>query len=246
MDRMLYLAMTGAKHLLMAQAANSHNLANLSTSGFKTDLVAFRSGYVHGPGEASRAYGVVEGRGTDLSRGPINVTGNALDVAVDGPGWIAVQGPGGREGYTRAGNLRVSSGGLLITGAGHFVLGNGGPIAIPPAEKLEIGTDGTISTVPVGEPATNVVSVDRIKLVNPPPEDLAKATDGLMYLPDGRIAPADAVVRVVPGALEGSNVNAVDALVNMINNAREFELQVRMMALAEENDRAELAMLRLG
>lgn len=246
MDRLLYIAMTGAKHALQAQAANNHNLANLSTTGFKADLVAFRSAYLHGPGAPSRAYGVLEGRGTDLAPGPIQATGNELDVAVDGPGWIAVQGPDGREAYTRAGDLRISSAGLLVNGAGHMVLGDGGPIAIPPAEKIEIAADGTISIVPTGEPASNPVTLDRIKLTNPPAEELAKADNGLLYLADGAAAPPDAAVRVVPGALEGSNVNAVDALVNMIGHAREFELQVKMMSLAEENDRAEAELLRLA
>jgi flagellar basal-body rod protein FlgF len=246
MDRLLYIAMTGAKHVLLSQAANNHNLANLSTTGFKADLVAFRSAYLHGPGTPSRTYGVLEGRGADLSPGPIQATGNELDVAVDGPGWLAVQGPDGREAYTRAGDLRVSSGGLLVNGAGHVVLGDGGPIAIPPAEKLEIAADGTISIVPPGEPVSNPVTLDRIKLVNPPVEDLEKADNGLLYLPEGAVAPPDAAVRVVPGALEGSNVSAVDALVNMIDHAREFELQVKMMGVAEENDRAESELMRLA
>jgi flagellar basal-body rod protein FlgF len=246
MDRLLYIAMTGAKHALQTQAANNHNLANLGTTGFKADLVAYRSAHLQGPGAASRAYGVLEGRGTDLSPGPIQATGNELDVAVDGSGWLAVQGSDGREAYTRAGDLRVSSAGLLVNGAGHLVLGDGGPIAIPPAEKIEIAGDGTLSIVAAGEPASNPVTLDRLKLVDPPPADLEKADNGLLYLPDGATAPPDAAVRVVPGALEGSNVSAVDALVNMISHAREFELQVKMMGVAEENDRAEAGLLRLA
>src|SRR5512143_2647468 len=168
MDRALYVAMTGAKQLLQAQASNSHNLANASTPGFRADLTDFRSMPVFGPGFPSRVYAMQERPGVDLKPGPIDATGRELDMAIKGDGWIAVQGPDGSEAYTRAGDLRISSGNILETGAGYPVMGQGGPIAIPPAEKIEIGTDGTISIRPLGEQASTLVQVDKIKLVNPP------------------------------------------------------------------------------
>ena len=134
MDRLLYVAMTGASQTMLAQAANSHNLANASTTGFRADLSAFRAMPVFGPGAPSRVYAMAERPGVDMSYGTLVSTGNDLDLAVKGDGWIAVQGPDGREGYTRAGDLRISTSGLLVNGAGHLVLGENGPIAIPPAE----------------------------------------------------------------------------------------------------------------
>lgn len=246
MDRMLYLAMTGASQTMLAQAANSHNLANVSTTGFRADLEAFRSLPVYGPGHPSRAYAMDEGSGTDFSPGAITTTGRELDVAVNGSGWIAVQAPDGSEAYTRAGDLQVTTGGMLLTGAGHPVLGNGGPIAVPPFEKLEIAADGTISIRPLGQGAQTLAVVDRIKLVDPPGPDLEKGTDGLLRLKNGGTAEPDAQVQLVSGAVESSNVNAVDAMVRMIELARQYELQVKTMKTAEENDAASGRLIQLG
>lgn len=245
MDHMLYVAMSGAKETLIAQTSNSHNLANVNTAGFRQDLAQFRSMPVFGPGQPSRVYALTERPGVDFSPGTMQTTGRDLDLTVKGKGFIAVQAPDGSEAYTRAGDLRVSSSGLLLTGAGHPVLGNGGPVAIPPAEKLEVGDDGTISIRPLGQDAKSLAELDRIKLVNPPHDALEKGLDGLLHLREGGVAPPDASVSLVAGALEGSNVNAVAALVNMITLARQFEMQVRMMNLAEENDASTAQMLRL-
>ncbi len=229
MDRMLYIAMTGAKQILQAQAANNHNLANVNTSGFRADLAAFRAMPVFGEGYPSRVYAMAERPGINFSYGTIAATGRELDIAINGPGWLAVQAPDGSEAYTRAGDLRISSNGLLITGAGHPVLGNGGPIAIPPAEKIEIASDGTISIRPVGQAAAALTVVDRIKLVNPPLQSLQKDADGLMRLKEGGSAPAEAAMTVTAGSLESSNVNPVEALVTMISLARQFEMQIKTM-----------------
>nr|MBS0019915.1 flagellar basal body rod protein FlgF [Gammaproteobacteria bacterium] len=246
MDRLLYVAMSGAKQTLVSQAANSHNLANLHTAGFRADLNQFRSMPVFGEGLPTRVYAMSERPGIDLTPGPIESTGRELDVAIRGEGWIAVQAPDGEEAYTRAGDLRVSGHGLLETGAGYSVLGNAGPIAIPPAEKIEIGHDGTISVRPLGLPSDSLAEIDRIKLVNPAPELMYKDSDGLFRL-EGSAGPiADAGVTLVPGSLERSNVNAVDAMVNMITLARRFEMQVKMMHAAEETDRSAASILQLS
>jgi flagellar basal-body rod protein FlgF len=163
-------------------------------------------------------------------------TGRDLDIAIQGEGWIAVQGADGSEAYTRAGNLRLSSGGILITGSGNPVIGNGGPVALPPVQKLEIGTDGTVSARLLGQ--DNMVVLDRIKLVRPPEAELAKGSDGLFRLGSGEEAPADASVKVISGAIESSNVNTVEALVDMIGLARLFELQVKVMKEAQNTDAA--------
>ena len=246
MDRMLYIAMTGAKQTLLAQAANTHNLANATTAGFRADFEAFRSMPVFGYGQPSRVYAMAERPGVDLSFGTRTDTGRELDVAVDGEGWIAVQGADGQEAYTRAGDLRIGSNGQLVTGAGHAVLGNGGPIAVPPTEKFDVGVDGTITIRPTGQAATSLSVLDRIKLVNPPKAELVKGNDGLMRLQDGQPVPADANVRLATGSLEMSNVNAVEAMVNMITLARNFEMQVRAMRTTQENDQAAAQLLRIN
>jgi flagellar basal-body rod protein FlgF len=234
-DRMVYLGMVGARDTAEAQAIVSNNLANANTTGFRADLEQLKSLPVYGPGQASRAYAVVQTPASDLTpSAPIN-TGRDLDVAVQGDGWIAVQAPDGTEAYTRAGDLHISTGGILTTGAGHPVLGNGGgPVALPPAQKVDIAADGTISVQPTGQ--TDMVVLDRIKLVRPPDSELTKGEDGLFRLASGDEAPADGTVRVVSGAIESSNVNSVDALVRMIDLSRTFDLQVKVMKEAESTD----------
>ncbi len=245
MDKLLYIAMSGAKQTMLAQTVNANNLANVNTTGFRADLAAFESLPVNGPGYASRAYAQSEGLGANFATGSLLTTGRDLDVAVRGDGYIAVLAPDGTEAYTRAGDLRVDSGGQLVNGAGHRVLGNGGPLAIPPHEKLEVGTDGTISIRPVGQQASALATLDRIKLVNAPPGSLQKGADGLLRPVDGGQLQPNASVQLVSGALESSNVNAVEAMVNMISLSRHFEMQVKTMKSAEENDRRGDELLRL-
>lgn len=245
MDEMVYLAMTGAKQTEYAQSINSNNLANVSTTGFRADLHAFSSLPINGPGVESRINAVVDTYGTDLSQGSVSNTGRALDVAVQGSGYIAVQAPDGSEAYTRAGDLRIGSGGLLETGAGHLVIGNAGPVAIPPNTSLLIGTDGTVSIQPLGQGPETLATLDRIKLVDPNPSQLSKGNDGLLRLPDGETAGADASVRVASGALEQSNVNIAKTLVNMIELSRQYEMQVNVMRTAKEDADAAAQIMRM-
>jgi len=246
MDRMLYVAMSGAKETALAQARNTHNLANASTTGFKASLDAFSSRHVTGPVHETRTFAVTEDMRVDLSPGPLQATGRDLDVALQGEGWIAVQAPDGGEAYTRAGDLRVDSVGLLTTGTGLPVLGDGGPIAVPPFETLEIGSDGTISIRPLGQEANTLAQVDRIKLVNPDAAELVRGEDGLIRHAQRLEQPPDAGVSLVNGMLEASNVNTVEAMVRMIDLARHFEMQVKMMKTAEDNDAASASLLRLS
>jgi flagellar basal-body rod protein FlgF len=236
MDRSLYIAMTGASQTLRAQQAVSHNLANASTVGFRGELTAFRSLPVQGPGAATRVNAVAYGVGADATPGTVASTGRALDVAVRGDGWIAVQAPDGSEGYTRAGDLRLTADGLLTDAAGNPVLGNGGPITLPPSAKLRIGEDGTVSSVPIGEGPATVAVLDRIRLVDPDPSRLVQGGDGLMHLDDGGAAAPDAEVRLTPGALENSNVNASSELVRMIALSRQYDMQIKSIKAAEDND----------
>lgn len=244
MDRMLYVAMSGARQSLLAQAAVTHNLANAATTGFLADLEQFRAMPVFGSGHPSRVYALVERPAIDHGRGSIAQTGNPFDVAINGAGFLAVQTPDGGEAYTRAGDLQLSANGLLLTAEGLPVLGNGGPIAIPPSETVEIAPDGTISALPLGQPANTLVVIDRLRLVNPPTADLVKGEDGLLRTKSGEPAAPDAAVTVTRGALEGSNVNAVEAVVRMMELQRKFEMQVKMMETAASNATASGQLLR--
>ncbi|MEM1261523.1 MAG: flagellar basal-body rod protein FlgF [Pseudomonadota bacterium] len=244
MDRLAYIAMTGAKQTEVAQAITANNLANVSTTGFRADLHAFSQRDVEGTGLPTRTNAVVDAYGIDLREGAIQTTGHNLDVAISGEGYFAVQTPNGGEAYTRAGNFRVGSGGLLTTADGMPVIGEGGPVAVPPNETLLIGNDGTITVRSLGQGPEALSIVDRLKLVKPDPESLVKGPDGLLRTADGAIAPADATVSVQSGALESSNVNVADALVSMISLARQYESQVNIIRNAEDNADAAAAMLR--
>ncbi|MDF3874039.1 flagellar basal-body rod protein FlgF [Pseudomonas putida] len=245
MDKMLYVAMTGASQNALAQKAHANNLANVSTLGFQRDLEQARSMPVFGESLPSRAYAMTERPATDFDHGPLVETGRDLDVAVDGDGWIAVQAPDGSEAYTRTGSLNIDALGVLRTGSGLAVLGNGGPIAIPPEEKVEIGQDGTISIRSLGESPAVMAEVDRIKMVKPDLASLTKGTDGLIRTRDGQPAAADATVKVVSGFQEGSNVNAVDEMTSIMALSRQFELQVKMMTAAKENDESMARVLQM-
>jgi len=181
-----------------------------------------------------------------MAHGPIMNTGNSLDIAIQGDGFIAVQAPDGGEAYTRAGDLRVNPGGLLATGTGHLVMGDGGPVALPPNVSLLIGGDGTISMQPLGSGPETLTIADRIKLVNPDPALTRKGEDGLFYFDEGATADADATVKITAGALEQSNVNVAKTLVNMIELARQYEMQVNLIKTSEENADAAAQMMRLG
>ncbi len=246
MDEMVYLAMTGAKQTELAQTINANNLANLSTTGFRADLHAFSSVPIAGPGIESRINAVAESYGTDYTVGAVISTGRDLDIAIQGRGFVAVQAPDGSEAYTRAGDLRIGSGGVLETGAGHPVLGNAGPVAIPPATSLLIGTDGTVSIQPLGQGPETLAILDRIKLVDPDVAQLAKGDDGLLRLPNDETASASANVRVISGALEQSNVNVAKTLVDMIELSRQYEMQVNVIQTAKEDADAAAQLLRVG
>ena len=235
MDRSLYVAMTGATQIMRAQEAVSHNLANASTVGFKSELSAFQSLPVLGQGEATRINAVARGIGADTTQGSVTSTGRSLDVAVQGSGWIAVQAPDGSESYTRAGDLQLTADGLLTDASGHPVIGNGGPINLPASAQLLIGEDGTISTVPIGEGPSTVAALDRLRLVNPDPSQLVQGGDGLMHLVGGGNAAPDTTVRVTSGALENSNVNASSELVKMIALSRQYDMQIKSIKASEDN-----------
>jgi flagellar basal-body rod protein FlgF len=232
---MLYVAMTGAKQLMQAQALVSHNLANVSTTGFRADLARFEARPVAGPGYASRVNTVATGLGFDRSQGSLVQTGTVLDVAIDGDGWLAVQAPDGSEAYVRSASLKVSALGLLETERGEPVLGDNGPLAVPPYTQISVAADGTISVVPQGQGPETMAQVGRLKLVNPEAAALGKRLDGLIEVTDGAEVEADANVKIASGFIETSNVNIAATLVDMIECQRQFEVAVRMMQTADQN-----------
>ena len=237
MDRMLYIAASGAKQNLNAISISANNLANVKTNGFKADMEQARSMQAFGEGMPTRVFAMTEVPSQNFDGGALKSTGRDLDIAVEGKGWVAVQDADGNEAYTRKGSLQITATGTLETSDGLMVMGDGGPITLPvPAEKVEIGRDGTITVLPLGAPAEALEDVDRIKLVNPDGPDITKGKDGLFRRKDGVIEDAAAEVTLVSGVLETSNVNAVGEMTNLISIQRQFEMQVKMMKAAEDND----------
>jgi flagellar basal-body rod protein FlgF len=248
MDKALYIAMTGAKHNMLAQTNHANNLANVNTNGFKADMAQARSMPVYyGEGLPTRAYALTENNATDFRPGPLMTTGRDLDIAIEGEGFIAVQAEDGLEAYTRSGALYVDSVGILRSGNGLPVLGEGGPVALPPSDKIEIARDGTISVVPQGQRPDALVQIDRIRLVNPALDTMEKFADGLIRPRDpAQQVVADAQVTLVSGHLEGSNVNAVNELTSMLSLARQYEMNVKVMKTVQENSEASTRMMQMS
>jgi flagellar basal-body rod protein FlgF len=246
MDRLLYTAMTGATGTMNRQAAVANNLANVSTLGYRAEEHRLRAVQVQSPTALpTRAFTVDANTHTDYTMGPVMATNRPLDAVVQGNGWIAVTAADGTEAYTRNGNFQIDVNGVLQTKNGLTVVGDGGPIAVPPDQKVEIGRDGTVSVVPeTGLRTTSTVG--RIKLVNPDDKQLERRPDGLFRLRTGQPANPDETVRLSTGFLEGSNVNAAEQMVGMIAVARQFELQTKMITSAETNDRAATQLLAIS
>ncbi|MDM4771890.1 flagellar basal body rod protein FlgF [Solimonas sp. SE-A11] len=246
MDRALYVAMTGAKQTLQAQAVNSHNLANASTVGFKAELAAQQAMNVEGGGLPSRVNTLLKGSGWDSTMGAVQQTGRDLDVALDQDRWLAVQAPDGSEAYTRGGELSLDVNGQLRTASGLAVLGDGGPVSIPQSSSLTLGSDGSISIVPLGQGAETTATVGRLRVVEARPEQLERGPDGLFRTKAGQALDAAPGKVMTTGAVETSNVNISEAMVNMIQLARAFEMQAKLMRAAEDNAQAASSLVRMG
>lgn len=246
MDKLLYVSMTGAAETQRAQAIQSNNLANVATTGFRSEYSQARAMPVYGDGYASRVYAMTESPGVKYAAGTISQTGNDLDVAVNGNGWFVVQDASGKEAYTRSGEFNVDAQGVLRTRDGLAVMGNGGAVTLPPYEKVEIGADGTVSVRGLGQGAESLTVADRIKLVNPSVDKLTRGEDGLYRMSDGSQAPVDGTVKVVTGAVEGSNVNAVEALTQIISLSRQFEMQIKLMHQAQQNDESSARVMQMS
>jgi len=243
---MLFVTMNGAENTFLAQSMNANNLANVGTTAFKADLAQFRSMPVFGDSMPTRVYALTERPATDFTPGALMATERELDVAIKGNGFFAVQNQSGEEAYSRDGALKINDEGILVNSQGLPILGEGGEISIPPAQKFDIGTDGSISIIPLGSTPDTVVFLDRIKLVNENIENLEKGSDGLIYTKDKSLLESDLSVTIANGFLEGSNVNAVEAITNMISLARQYEIQLKMFKQAETLDEAAASLLSVS
>jgi len=232
---MLYVAMSGAKQSMEQHASVANNMANISTTGFRAQVNSFQAVPVAGDEVATRAFVITTTPRADFRAGPLSETGRALDLAIRGDGWMVVQTDSG-EAYTRAGNLQVDAEGQITTMAGLPIVGDSGPLVIPPGSAPTVAANGLITALNVGNSTTGVTEVGRLKLVNPPAGDLARGDDGLFRMSQGQpAADADPAVVVASGYLEGSNVNPVEAMVDMIATSRLLEMQMKGLHTSDEN-----------
>ncbi|GAB3030328.1 flagellar basal body rod protein FlgF [Bowmanella dokdonensis] len=237
MDKLLYIAASGAKQDLLATSVRANNLANAQTTGFKAQLEQARAMPAFGEGLPTRVFSMTETPSNNYEGGAMIQTDRELDVAIQGPGWLSVQDAQGNEAYTRAGNLQVGADGLLEDGHGNLILGDAGPIALPlPLSKINIATDGTISIRPQGAPVEVLAEVGQLKLVNPDTRQMERGDDGLFRMKDGTVADEDINVRLMTGMLEGSNVNPIEEMVSLISLQRHYEMQVKLMKQADDID----------
>ncbi|KQU61705.1 flagellar biosynthesis protein FlgF [Sphingomonas sp. Leaf339] len=246
MDKLIYTAATGLRAHMASQAAIANNMANASTTGFRADRVVFDRIELKGGGSTIEARSPTSEEVTDADRteGAIQQTGRPLDVAMTGDTWLAVQAADGSEAYTRRGDLEVAPSGVLQTGDGHIVMGESGPITLPPSSSISISADGSISIVPQGGDATPQI-VDRLKLASTKGSDTVKGLDNLLRVRGGGTLPANLDGTVTGGALEGSNVNMTQALVDMIENQRSYEVTANMMKSAKDMDESGASLMRL-
>ncbi|GAA3913467.1 flagellar basal-body rod protein FlgF [Litoribacillus peritrichatus] len=247
MDKALYISMSGAKQNMFAQRSHANNLANANTTGFREDFAQARSQPVWGDYHPTRAYAMTERPASNFKAGAMMETGRALDVAIPNQGFFVVQDPEGNEALTRRGDFVQDVAGQLLTPDGLPVLGENGPIIIPPASTVNIANDGTISLVPTDGLATEIVDIGRLKLVNPEIATLDKGTDGLFRIKGepGAAFEQDPTVSVVSGFLESSNVNTINAMTEMMSHQRQYEMQVKMMKTAEENSEKVASLLQI-
>lgn len=233
MDKLLFVSMNGAKNSMRELEILTNNLANVNTTGFRADATMSTPFKVKTGDNQSRVYAKMDKVFTDFKTGPMITTRRDLDVAVSGPGFIAVQSASGKEGYTRAGDLELGEDGILKTHGGHLVMGNSGIINLPNVTKIEISGDGTISGLFPGAP--DLVPLDKIKLVNPDVKEMAKGKDGLFYSNKGSSLDSDSNVNILTGTLEGSNVNAIEVMTKIIDISRSYEMHTNFMKTMAEN-----------
>lgn len=245
MDKLIYSSLSAMRAAMARQTMTANNLANVNTSGFRAEMSSSQALWTKGDGFDSRVVTSGEVTSADLTEGTVSETGRDLDVAIQGKAMLAVQSREGDEAYTRRGDLQINDSGLLTTGDGRPVLGDGGPITLPPYDKIVIAGDGTISIVPQGGDASQMQQVDRLKLVAQNGTDIAKGLDGLFRPRDGGTLASDPDAKVRQGAIESSNVNAAGTMIDMIEASRDWDMQVKMMSAAQDIDKASTELMRM-
>ncbi|AYJ85213.1 flagellar basal body rod protein FlgF (plasmid) [Sphingomonas paeninsulae] len=245
MDKLIHTSLSALRSAMARQAVTASNLANASTTGFRAEMASVRPVWLTGAGLNDRAFASEEVVSADMQGGTITQTGRPLDVALQGDALLSVQAEDGDEAYTRRGDLTVSDSGLLTTGDGHPVLGENGPLTIPPADKVSINADGSVWMVPAGGDANQPQLIDRLKLTSPTGSDVVKHVDGLFRVRGGGALPSDPDAKLTSGSLEGSNVNATTALVDMIDAQRAWDTQVKLLTTARDLDSETASLMKL-
>jgi len=245
MDRLVHTSLSALRGAMARQAATANNLANVNTTGFRGELATARALWLRGQSLEARAFSAEEVAGADMRAGTVTETGRDLDVALEGDALLTVQAPNGEEAYTRRGDLKLAETGLLTTGDDHPVLGEQGPITLPPADQVRIERDGAIWIVPAGGDPAQPQLIDRLKLASPAGSEVVKGLDGLFRVRGGGILPQDPDGRLLAGNLEGSNVEATKALVDMIEASRAWETQLKLINTARDLDGAGADLMRL-
>jgi flagellar basal-body rod protein FlgF len=245
MDRLIYTSLSAMRGSMARQTATANNLANAQTTGFRAEVAEAQAAWLHGGPTPARSMADEQVIAADMTAGTVISTGRDLDVAIGGTALLAVQASNGDEAYTRRGDLQVSEAGLLTTGDGLPVLGSGGPIIIPPADSISIDSDGRIQIVPAGGDPAQRQPVDQLKLASPDGFETVKGTDGLFRVRNGGVLPSDPGARVTVGSLEGSNVSATSALIDMIEASKHWDHQLKLITSARDMDTATADLMRL-
>jgi flagellar basal-body rod protein FlgF len=246
MDRLIWTALSGMNASMARQRMIASNLANSQTTGFRAEFMQFTPMTLRGTGLETRALTDGAVRGALMDPGAVIQTGRPLDLAVNGEAMIAVQASDGDEAYTRRGDLSVSSAGLLVNGEGFPVLGEGGPISVPPGSAISIAPDGGVLVRDPANPDAPPAQADKIKLVAWRGSPIDKGLDGLFRVVGGGVLPGDAAASVTPGALEQSNVDTSLVLVEMIEAQRLFDIRTKLIATARDLDEGGASLMRLS
>lgn len=245
MDKMIHSSLSAMQGIMARQTAIANNMANASTTGFRAEIVNAKAKHLSSAELDSRAIAYERVLAADLATASVTTTGRALDIALDGDAMLSVQGRDGDPAYTRRGDLQRSETGLITTGAGDPVLGEGGPLIIPPADTIRIAKDGGVWILPQGDAEGKMQQIDRLSLVSFTGSDIVKGQDNLFRVRDGGVLPADADARLTPGSLEGSNVNMTASLVDMIEASRAWETQVKLLSTAKDLDSSGARLMQL-
>jgi len=246
MDRLIFTAFSGLDASMVRQRVIASNMANAQTVGFRAEMLTFTPITIKGDGLEARAMSQAAVPGASMEDGSLTETGKPLDIAMTGDTFLALQGTDGGEAYTRRGDLSVSPSGLLVNGDSRPVLGEGGPITIPPGGQVSIAPDGGVLVSDPASPDAPPNRIERIKLVSTTGVRMGKGLDGLFRAPAGGVLPPDPEARVITGTLEQSNVNPSDVLVQMVEAQRLFDIRTKLISTAKDLDEGSAALMRMS